>query len=366
MINILKLELRNGFIEDQYENRLLKCPYETDGAVMTKDVFMHIHTYFGEVARFVGVNRPYVVTNDSNDGESIIHTALVLGIHDQVNYKKIEQALVSNKSDVRIDPYSSKYATPNVLKEWSKPYGSTINIAKAKIVHGHIRHDERVFGLKYAKEGIHENLVYLDFKNFYPNLMEELGCPPRFNSSLWKELIADGNCKFTMNKLIGRFDADYSIFYNPEYVNSLRKFGRLKLLYWISKCDELIFSNTDSILARVSEDVEFPKDAKVEKIDKALIKNIGNYVFYVIDSEDTGHFKTAGIFNKPEELVIAKERLGYNPSDDEFLLSNLFGTDEDGYISSDSKPIEQATRRIRYGKSPRLFKKQLISIQENI
>lgn len=366
MVNIVKLNIRNGSIEDQDGNVLLRCPYKTDGAVMTRDVFTHIHTYFGEVSRFVGVARPYVVTNDFNDGESMIHTALVLGINGQVNYKKIEQALATNKSDSRIDPYSCKYAEPSVLKEWTKPYGSTINISKAKIVHGHIRHDERVFGLKYAKSGIHEDLIYLDFKNFYPNLMEEYGCPPRFNSSLWKDLIADGNCKFTMNKLIGRFDAEYSIFYNPEYANSLRKFGRLKLLYWISKCDELIFSNTDSILARVSKDVEFPKDAKVENIDKALIKNIGNYVFYVIDSEDTGHFKTAGIFNKPEELVIAKERLGYNPSDDEFLLRNLFGTDEDGYISSDSKPIEQATRRIRYGKSPRLFKKQLISIQENI
>ena len=81
-----------------------------------------------------------------------------------------------------------------------------------------------------------------------------------------------------MNKIIGRFDQEYSVFYDPDYANNVRKFGRLKLMYYITKCKELILCNTDSILAKMSDEFIVPHDASKIDVSNALVKNIGNYV----------------------------------------------------------------------------------------
>lgn len=293
--------------------------------------------------------------------ESMLYVAKELGCTGYITFSLLENELLSETSDLVTNIYSSKYATDEVLNEFTKPYGSEIHINKSIIPPSRLRSDRREFGLKFAKSGIYSNLVYFDWKNFYPNIMLELGCPRNLDRCKIEKLLSLGNTKFFLNKLIGRFDAEYSIYYNPEYANLLRRFGRMKLMYYAFKCDELIFCNTDSILARVQDNFVAPDNTSVMVVENALIKNIGNYVFYNNDE-----IKHTGIFNKPEELVIAKYRMGLNPLDEEFTLRKLFSIDEQGFISSDTTRIENLDRKCRYGKSNKLFKSGLVSIQENI
>lgn len=313
---------------------------------------------------FKSLTCPYVVSNDEQDGISLLTSSIVLGMSGKVSYKLLEKNLYTKNSSTIIDIYDTKYATPEVIKEYSKPYGSDIEIGNAVITQGTLRKDERVFGLKYARPGIYNsgNLMYMDFKNFYPNLVKEIGCPPNFSCEKWSKLIQHHECKFAMNKIIGRFDSDYSLFYNPTYANNLRKFGRMKLMYYISKCNKLILCNTDSILAEVGEDFEYPDGVTIVPLTHCLIKNIGNYILY---SEYNG-YKTTGIFNKDEELVIGLERMGIKQPDDNYSIRNLFKIDIDGYISANSDAIPNLERKCRYGYSLKLTKQSLISIQENI
>lgn len=368
MPRISIFECSNGIVRDTNCLWDISHPYNSrvEGVIVDTDSFQTLCELWNRNKNNLFKDIPYVITNDVNEGWSMINSALALKLQGKITYKYIEDNLLLDKDSSSmglINIYTCKYMTPEVMKEYTKPYGSTINLSKAEIVHGTVRKDERSFGLKYAKPGIYKDLVYFDFHNFYPNILLEYGVPSRMDYHKWSRLVTYGNCKFTMNKIIGRFDQNYSIFYDPEYANNIRKFGRLKLMYYISKCKELILCNTDSILAKVSEDFIFPYDVSKINVSNALIKNIGNYVLHDhIDEE----YKTTGIFNKPEELVIAKERMGLKPSDDEFKISNLFGTEEEGFISADSTPIESIDRKCRYGKSQRLSRKQLVSIQENI
>ena len=313
---------------------------------------------------FKSLKVPYVVSNDEQDGISLLTSSILLDMHGKVTYKTLEKNMYTKNSSTIIDVYDTEYATPEVIEEYSKPYGSDIEIGNAIITQGTLRKDERVFGLKYARTGIYnsEHLIYMDFKNFYPNLVKEMGCPPNFSEEKWNILLSNHDCKFTMNKIIGRFDSDYSLFYNPVYANNLRKFGRLKLMYYISKCKKLLLCNTDSILAVVDEKFEYPDNVTITPVTHCLIKNIGNYVLY---SNNNG-YKTTGIFNKEEELVIALERIGITQPEENYKVRKLFGIDIDGYISADTNSIPGLERKCRYGISPRLSKQALISIQENI
>ena len=318
------------------------------GFLLTKDSETYIRKTTGSPI-YKLVSKPYVISEIDTDGLALLNCAIVLGMTGKVTYSALERNLYTKDSEMIIDVYESKYASPEVIIEYSKPYGSDIELGNAVIKHSVIRKDERVFGLKYARPGIYnsEDLIYMDFKNFYPNLVDEMGCPPNFSCEKWSKLIQHHECKFAMNKIIGRFDSDYSLFYNPTYANNLRKFGRMKLMYYISKCKKLILCNTDSILAELTH---------------CLIKNIGNYMLY---SEYNG-YKTAGIFNKDEEAIIGLERMGIEQPDENYSVRNLFGIDIDGYISSNSDPIPNLERKCRYGLSRRLTKQSLISIQENI
>lgn len=127
---------------------------------------------------FRSLTCPYVVSNDEQDGISLLTSSIVLEMSGKVSYKSLEKNLYTKDSSTIIDIYETKYATPEVIKEYSKPYGSDIEIGNAVITQGTIRKDERVFGLKYARPGIYDsgNLMYMDFKNFYPNLVKEIGC----------------------------------------------------------------------------------------------------------------------------------------------------------------------------------------------
>ena len=314
---------------------------------------------------FKSLTCPYVVSNDEQDGMSLLTSSILLGMSGKVSYKSLERNLYTKDSSTIIDIYETKYATSEVIREYSKPYGSDIEIGNAVITQGTIRKDERVFGLKYARSGIYSspNLVYMDFKNFYPNILKEYGCPPNFSEEKWDLLLSNHDCKFTMNKIIGRFDSDYSLFYNPIYANNLRKFGRLKLMYYISKCKKLLLCNTDSILAIVDDKFEYPTNISISLLTHCLIKNIGNYVLYI---DILNGCKTTGIFNKEEELVIALERMGVTQQEENYTVRKLFGIDVDGYISADNSSIPGLERKCRYGISPRLSKQALISIQENI
>ena len=298
---------------------------------------------------------------DLNPDVSLLVAATELDYHGYVTFSRLEKCLLSNDSDKTINMYSSKYATDKVLEQFTKPYGSEIVIRGSVIPPSRLRNDYREFGLKYAKPGIYEDLLYFDWHNFYPNIMLELGCPRNLDRSKIENLLKVKGTKSFLNKLIGRFDSKFSLFYDPSYANTLRKFGRMKLMYYGMHSDEFIFCNTDSILAKFPEGFIPPDNTSVMNVEKALIKNIGNYVLY-----NTNEVKTTGIFNKPEELVIAKYRMGIKCTKDDFLLSNIFGTDEDGYLSADNIRIENVNRKVRYGKSPRLSIPSLVSIQENI
>ena len=298
---------------------------------------------------------------DLNPDVSLLVAAVELDYHGYVTFGRLEKCLLSADSDEIINVYSSKYATDEVLEQFTKPYGSEIVIKGSVIPPSRLRNDYREFGLKYAKPGIYENLVYFDWHNFYPNIMLELGCPRNLDREKIEKLLKIKNTKSFLNKLIGRFDAEYSLFYDTSYANKLRKFGRMKLMYYGMQSDEFIFCNTDSILAKFPDGFIPPDNTSVMNVEKALIKNIGNYVLY-----NSNEVKTTGIFNKPEELVIAKYRMGVECTKDDFLLSNIFSTDEDGYLSSDNVRIENVDRKVRYGKSSRLSIPSLVSIQENI
>lgn len=298
---------------------------------------------------------------DLNPDISLLVAATVLGFHGYITFGRLEKCLLSYDSDEIINVYSSKYATDEVLEQFTKPYGSEIVIKESIIPPSRFRSDHREFGLKYAKPGVYENLMYFDWHNFYPNIMLELGCPRNLDRKKIEDLLKFKGAKSFLNKLIGRFDAEYSLFYDPSYANKLRKFGRMKLMYYGMQSDEFIFCNTDSILARVPEGFIPPDNTSVMNVEKALIKNIGNYVLYNSDE-----VKTTGIFNKPEELVIAKYRMSIEYTKSDFLLSNIFDTNEDGYLSADNVKIESVDRKIRYGKSSRLSIPSLVSIQENI
>ena len=368
MARISIFECSNGIVRDIHSLWDIRYPYNerVEGVILDTDSAETLCEMWKRPQSKLFKDIPFVITNDVDEGWSMINSALALGISGKVTYKYIEENLLLDEGGYSmglINVYSCKYMTPEVMKEYTKPYGSTINLAKANIVHNTVRKDKRSFGLKYAKPGIYKDLIYFDFHNFYPNLLLEYGVPSRMDYHKWMRLVTFGNCKFTMNKIIGRFDQDYSIYYDPDYSNNIRKFGRLKLMYYISNCEELILCNTDSILAKVSEDFTLPYEVSKIDVSNALIKNIGNYV--LIDTKND-EYRTTGIFNKPEEFVIAKERMGLKPSDDEFKISNLFNTDEEGFISADITPIESLDRKCRYGKSNRLSRKQLVSIQENI
>ena len=302
-------------------------------------------------------NTRYIIGND----ESLLIAAVNLDMYGYITFNALEKELFSEYSDKIINIYSSEYATDDVLSQFTKEYGSDIVIRNSTIKHSRLRNDKREFGLKYAKPGIYHDLIYFDWHNFYPNIMLEIGCPRNMDRDKIKMLLSIPGTKSFLNKLIGRFDAEYSLFYDPEYANLLRRFGRMKLIYWAFKCEELIFCNTDSILAKVSKDFEVPDNTSVMVVDHALVKNIGNYVLYNSDN-----IKHTGIFNKPEELVIAKHRMGIQIDYKEFLISSIFNTDEPGYLSADNNMITSIDRKCRYGKSDKLFINSLVSIQENI
>lgn len=368
MARISIFECSNGIVRDIHHLWDIKYPYNerVEGVILDTDSARTLCDLWNKSQTRLFKDIPFVITNDVDEGWSMINSALALKLTGKITYKYLEENLLldpDGSSMGLLDIYSCKYMTPEVMKEYIKPYGSEINLAKAKIVQNTIRKDKRSFGLKYAKPGIYENLIYFDFHNFYPNILLEYGVPSRMDYHKWLRLVTYGNCKFTMNKIIGRFDQEYSVFYDPDYANNVRKFGRLKLMYYITKCKELILCNTDSILANMDDDFIVPHDASKIDVSNALVKNIGNYV--LIDKKND-EYQTTGIFNKPEEFVIAKERMGLKPSDDEFKISNLFNTDEEGFISADITPIESLDRKCRYGKSDRLSRKQLVSIQENI
>lgn len=306
------------------------------------------------------------VDEESNeDMMSMLHTANVLGLNGYISYKKIETSLILSKyekSDERLDIYSSRYMSPEVMKEFTKDYGSNMIIGGVTISPSKLRADRRVFGLKFADPGIYKDLVYLDFHNFYPNLMLELGCPARMSRAKIKMLLDAGNCKFTLNKLIGRMDTEYSIFYDPEYANDLRNFGRLKLLHYISKCDHLVLTNTDSILAKVSERFELPENVTFHKISDSIVKNIGNYV--MIDED--GKEYVAGTFRKPEELLVAKLRMGIDLDDEEFKIDTIFHNGQDGYLSVNDSPVIGLDRKCHYGVSSKLSKESLMRFQNGL
>lgn len=364
-MNICTIKYENGMLRISGEQSLpdILNNNSISGFLLTKDSETYIRKQTGSPL-YKLLTKPYVISEVYTDGLALLNCAIVLGMTGKVTYSSLERNLYTKESDMIIDVYESKYASPEVIIEYSKPYGSDIELGNAIIKHGVIRKDERVFGLKYARPGIYHsgNLIYMDFKNFYPNLVDEMGCPPNFSCEKWSKLIQHHECKFAMNKIIGRFDSDYSLFYNPTYANNLRKFGRMKLMYYISKCKKLILCNTDSILAEIDEDFEYPSGVTIMPLTHCLIKNIGNYILY---SEYNGS-KTTGIFNKDEELIIGLERMGIEQPDENYSVRNLFGIDIDGYISSNSDPIPNLDRKCRYGLSRRLLKQSLISIQENI
>lgn len=321
--------------------------------IFNEEVFKHIPIRFSK--------SPYVVTNENVETAdlSLLRCGVCLGLTGRVTLSKIEHALLCNNSDYIIDIYSSKYADKNSLGQFMKPYGSPWHVKSSVIETQNLRNDKREFGLKYALKGIYKDLTYFDFHNFYPNIMLELGCPQNFDRNKFIELLNFGDTKFTLNKIIGRFDTEYSIFYDREYANLLRRFGRLKLLHYIFKTDQLILCNTDSILAKVSENFKVPENTTSIKVDNAIINNVGNYILQSGDE-----YIQRGLFRKSEELVIAKERMGLHPCDDEFKLSNLFGSNEQGYLSASETSIEHCDHRCKYGKSLKLFRKPLVEIQE--
>ena len=364
-MNICTIKYENGMLRISGEQSLpdILNDNSISGFLLTKDSETTIRKITGSPL-YKLFSQPYVISEVEADGLALLNCALVLGMTGKVTYSALERTLYTKESDRIIDVYESKYASPEVIIEYSKPYGSDIELGDAVIKQGLIRKDERVFGLKYARPGIYnsDKLIYIDFKNFYPNLIDEMGCPPNFSRDKWIKLIQHHECKFAMNKIIGRFDSDYSLFYNPNYANNLRKFGRMKLMYYISKCKKLLLCNTDSILAEVDNNFEIPDGVTTIPLTHCLIKNIGNYILY---SELNG-YKTTGLFNKEEELVIGLERMGIPQSDENYSVRTLFGIDVDGYISSNSDPIPNLERKCRYGISRKLTRQSLISIQENI
>lgn len=321
--------------------------------IFNEEVFKHLPLKFSKSS--------YVITNEPIETAdmSLLYCGVCLNIPGRVTIGKVEHALLCNKSDYIIDIYTSKYADKKSLGQFMKPYGSPWQVKSSVIETQNLRDDKREFGLKYALKGIYENLTYFDFHNFYPNILLELGCPQNFDRDKFIKLLNFGGTKFTLNKIIGRFDTEYSIFYDREYANLLRRFGRLKLLHYIFKTDQLILCNTDSILARVSKDFEIPENTTSIKVDNAIVNNVGNYI---LQSDD--EYIQRGLFRKSEELVIAKERMGLHPCDDEFKLSNLFGSNEQGYLSASETPIDHCDHRCKYGKSLKLFRKPLVEIQE--
>lgn len=370
MIKIVRLlpDMRTLF--DQEDNEMF--PYLLDNG---KDDYI----FLGGSAKYLSVvvgkylysmftkSRYCIAVNDDSheDMVSMINVARVLDIKGYVNYKKIETSLLlskDEKSNERLDIYSSKYMSPEVMKEFTKEYGSDMIIGGVTITPSRLRSDHRVFGLKFADPGIYKDLVYLDFHNFYPNLMLELGCPARMSRTKIKMLLDSGNCKFTLNKLIGRMDTEYSIFYDPEYANDLRNFGRLKLLYYISKCDHLVLTNTDSILAKVSERFELPENVTFHKISDAVVKNIGNYI--IIDEYNKEY--VAGTFRKPEELLVAKLRMGIDLDDEEFKIDSIFHNGQDGYLSVNDSPVIGLDRKCHYGVSGKLSKESLMRFQNGL
>ena len=352
------------YIKLHYDN-MLKCIKQVDSKstcmidnyniayIFNEEVFKHLPLKF--------LKSPYVITNENIETAdmSLLRCGVCLGLSGRITLSKIEHNLLCNNSDYIIDIYSSKYADKNSLSQFMKPYGSPWQVKSSVIETQNLRNDKREFGLKYALKGIYENLTYFDFHNFYPNIMLELGCPQNFDRQKFINLLNFGDTKFTLNKIIGRFDTEYSIFYNKEYANLLRRFGRLKLLHYIFKTDELILCNTDSILAKVSDEFKIPENTTCIKVDHAIVNNVGNYILY-----NDNECIQRGLFRKPEEFVIAKERMGLHPYDDEFKLSNLFGTNEQGYLSASETPIEHCDHRCKYGKSQKLFRQPLIEIQE--
>ena len=364
-MNICTIKYENGMLRISGEQSLpdILNDDSISGFLLTKDSETYIRKQTGSPL-YKLLTKPYVISEVDTDGLALLNCAIVLGMTGKVTYSSLERNLYTKESDMIIDVYESEYASPEVITEYSKPYGSDIELGNAVIKHGVIRKDERVFGLKYARPGIYnsDKLIYIDFKNFYPNLMDEMGCPPNFSRDKWLKLIKHHECKFAMNKIIGRFDSDYSLFYNPNYANNLRKFGRMILIYYISKCKKLLLCNTDSILAEIDNNFEIPDGVTIVPLTHCLIKNIGNYILY---SELNG-YKTTGLFNKDEELVIGLERMGIEQPSENYTIRKIFGIDIDGYISSNSDPIPNLDRKCRYGLSRRLTKQSLISIQENI
>lgn len=337
--------------------------------IFTGTVATYIENSTGKRKYSLFKNSSYVIISENDsyeDAYAMLYASKVLGIKDHVNYKKIEKSLLispDEEPDTRLDIYDSMYMTPVVMKEFMKPYNSEMTIGGVTIPPSKYRSDHRVFGLKFADPGIYEDLVYFDFHNFYPNLMLEMGCHTRISRTKIQELVDDGRCKFLLNKLIGRMDTEYSLFYDPEYANSLRNFGRLKLLYYISKCDRLVLTNTDSILAKVSEDFELPDNVTYHKISNAVIKNIGNYVLV---EETTDKIYTTGIFNKPEETAVAKLRMGLNVPDEELTVDHLFNNGQQGYLSVNDTPILNVGRKCHYGCSNRLSRESLIRFQNGL
>lgn len=367
MIKILSLGTDLLTIYDQDENEV--SPYTMDkygnGYVIKSGVSQRIQDVTGKKKYSIMSNACYTIVQgdiSTDDAESLLHSARMLKLRGYVSYKILEQELLvdaGETSDERLDIFSSMYATPEVMKEYCKEYGSDMHIGGVTIAPSRLRVDKRVFGLKFADPGEYKNLVYLDFHNFYPNLMLEIGCPPRMSREKIITLLSNKKCKFTLNKLIGRMDLEYSIFYDPQYANDLRSFGRLKLLYYISKTKKLVLTNTDSILADVDIDFELPDNVTSFKVPNAIIKNIGNYVL----RDENDEYHTAGIFNKVEELAVAKLRMGVVLESDELKVDSLFHNGQQGYLSVNDEPIIGLDRKCKYGVSKRLSVESLIRYQ---
>lgn len=370
MIKVIKMGSDYSSIWDG-ENQVIPSLMDIENVdyVFTATVARYIEDYTGKSKYRLFTKSSYVIIseNDSyDDAYAMLYASKVLGINGYINYKKIEKSLLiteDEEPDTRIDIYDSMYMTPVVMKEFTKPYNSEMNIGGVTIPPSKYRTDHRVFGLKFADPGIYEDLVYFDFHNFYPNIMLEMGCHTRISRNKIQELIDDGRCKFLLNKIIGRMDTEYSLFYDPEYANSLRNFGRLKLLYYISKCDRLVLTNTDSILAKVSDNFELPDNVTYHKISNAVIKNIGNYVLI---EENTDKIHTTGIFNKPEETAVAKLRMGIHVPDEELTINYLFNNGQSGYLSVNDTPILEVGRKCHYGCSDRLYRESLIRFQNGL
>ena len=176
--------------------------------IFNEDVFKHLPIKFSK--------SPYVITNENVETAdlSLLRCGVCLGLTGRITLSKVENALLCDNSDYIIDIYSSKYADKDSLSQFMKPYGSSWQIKSSVIETQNLRNDKREFGLKYALKGIYEDLTYFDFHNFYPNILLELGCPQNFDRHKFIDLLNFGDTKFTLNKIIGRFDTEYSIFYD--------------------------------------------------------------------------------------------------------------------------------------------------------